>query len=43
MGINRIVKEANDVADKYNLKLLEIDRTDNIISLKLSIDNDLFI
>jgi len=40
---NKIVEEANDVADKYNLKLIEIDRTDNIISLKLLIYNDLFI
>lgn len=43
MEINRIIKEANEVADKYNLQLFEIDRTDNIISLKLLIDNELFI
>ncbi len=43
MELNKIVEEANDVADKYNLKLIEIDRTDNIISLKLLIYNDLFI
>jgi len=41
--INKIVEEASEVADKYNLKLVEIDRTDDIISLKLLIDNDLFI
>lgn len=43
MGINRIIEEANEVADKYNLKLIEIDRTDNIINLQLFIDNGLFI
>ncbi len=43
MEINKIVEEANAVANKYNLKLIEIDRTDNIISLKLLIDNELFI
>lgn len=43
MEINKIVEEASEVADKYNLKLVEIDRTDNIISLKLLIDNELFI
>jgi hypothetical protein len=41
--ISDIVKDANEVADKYNLKLIEIDKTDNIISLKLLIDNELFI
>lgn len=43
MRINRIIEEANEVADKYNLKLIEIDRTDNIINLQLFIDNGLFI
>lgn len=43
MEISGIIEEAKDVADKYNLELVEIDRTDNIISLKLLIDNDLFI
>lgn len=43
MGISRIADEANDVAGKYNLQLIEVDRTDNIISLKLLIDNELFI
>lgn len=43
MEISRIFEEANKVADRYNLKLIEIDRTENIISLKLLIDNELFI
>lgn len=43
MEINRIIKEANEVADKYNLQVVEIDMTDNIIALKLLIDNGLFI
>lgn len=43
MQVDKIIEEANEIAEKYNLKLLEIDRTDNIISLKLSIDKDLFI
>ena len=43
MEVNRIIEQANDVADKYNLHLIEIDRTDNTISLKLLIDNELFI
>lgn len=43
MEISRIFEEAKKVADRYNLKLTEIDRTENIISLKLLIDNELFI
>lgn len=43
MEISRILEEANKVADKYNLKLIEMDRTENIISLKLLIDNELFV
>lgn len=43
MEINKIIEETNNVAEKYNLQLMEIDRTDNIISLKLLIDNELFI
>lgn len=43
MEINRVVEEAGEVAEKYNLELVEIDRTDNTISLKLLIDNELFI
>lgn len=43
MEINKIIEEANTVADKYNLKLVEIDKTDNVISLKLVVDNELFI
>jgi hypothetical protein len=41
--INKIIEETNNIAEKYNLQLIEIDRTDNIISLKLLIDNELFI
>jgi hypothetical protein len=43
VGINRIIEETTKAANKYNLKLVEIDRTDNIISLKLYIDSELFI
>lgn len=43
MEINRIIEEANEVADRFNLKIIEIDRTDNVISLQLLIDNELFI
>ena len=43
MIINRIIQEAKEAADAYNLRFVEIDRTDSIISLKLIIDNDLFI
>jgi len=43
MKISTIIREVTYVAKKYNLKFLEADRTDNIISLKLLIDNDLFI
>ena len=43
MKINEIIREANDVAERYNLQVVEVDRTDNIISLKLLIDHELFI
>lgn len=43
MRLNGIIEEAGDVADRYNLQLVEVDRTDNIISLKLLIDNEVFI
>jgi len=43
MKISKIIKDVGDVADKYNLQFVEIDRTDNVISLKLLIDNDVFI
>jgi len=33
--LSGIISEANDVAEKNNLQLVEIDSTDNIISLKL--------
>jgi len=41
--IDSVIKEASATAAQYGLELIEIDRTDNIISLKLVIDNDLFI
>ena len=43
MKLSRIIEETNAIADKYNLHLIEVDSTDNIISLKLLIDNELFI
>jgi len=41
--IDSVIKEANSIADKYSLELIEIDRTDNTISLRLIIDNEVFI
>lgn len=29
MKISKTLEEANDIANKYNLNLIEIDRTDN--------------
>ena len=43
MNINSVIREANDVAEKYNLQVIEVDRTDAIISLKLLVDTELFI
>jgi hypothetical protein len=43
MKINRIIEEATGIADKYKLQLVEIDSTENINSMKLVIDNELFI
>ena len=43
MEINRIVKEVYDFARKYKLQFVELDRTDNIVSMRLLIDNELFI
>jgi len=43
LKINRIIKEASNVADNYNLQFVELDRTDNIVSLNLLIDNDISI
>ena len=43
MKISRIIREVTDVAKEYNLQFIETDRTDNIISLKLVIDNELFV
>jgi len=41
--IDRIIEEAMIVANKYGLHFVEIDRTENIISLKLLIDSEFFI
>ena len=43
MTINSIIQEATEIASRHNLKLFELDRTDNIISLKLLMDNEIFI
>ncbi|MBI5208286.1 MAG: hypothetical protein HY934_10945 [Candidatus Firestonebacteria bacterium] len=43
MEINKLVNEAIEVAKKYNLKFIEMDRTENIISIKLLIDNEFFV
>jgi len=43
LEISSIIKVAGDVSDKYDLQLIERDRTDNIITLNLVIDNELFI
>ena len=43
MEISNVIKEVGDVADKYDLQLIERDRTDNIIKVNLVIDNELFI
>jgi hypothetical protein len=41
--ISALIEETNEVADKYNLTATERDRTDNIVSLRLLIDNELHI
>ena len=43
MKISRIIEEVTEIAKKYNLTFIEIDRTDNIVSLKLLIDHELYI
>lgn len=43
MKIESIIREASEVAERYSLQFVEIDRTDNIVSLKLLIDNEVFI
>jgi hypothetical protein len=43
MKINEIIRDANAIAERYNLQVVEADRTENIISLKLLIDHELFI
>jgi len=41
--ISSIIEEVTEIAEKYNLTFVEIDRTDNIVSLKLLIDHELYI
>ena len=41
MKISRIIEEADELADRYNLKLVEIDKTDNIINLKFLEERDI--
>lgn len=43
MEIDEIIQEVADIADEYGLGFVEIDRTDNIVSLKLNMDNQIFI
>ncbi len=43
MKIDRIIEEARVVANKYGLHLVEVDRTENIVSIKLLIDSEFFI
>lgn len=42
MEISRIIEEANELAERCNLKLVEIDKTDNAINLKLLIVSNRF-
>jgi len=41
--IRDIINEVTETAYKYNLQIIGIDRTDNIISLIILIDKELFI
>jgi uncharacterized membrane protein YjjP (DUF1212 family) len=41
--IDSIFQEAKAIAENYDITLIEIDRTENIISLDLIIDKDIFI
>lgn len=43
MEISDIIKDAAGMADKYDLQMVEIDRTENIINLNLLIDHELLI
>lgn len=43
MEINNLVENAKSIADEYNIEFIEIDRTDNIVNMKMFIDNELFI
>ena len=40
MEINDLVENAKAIADEYNLEFIEIDRTDNIVNMKVFIDNE---
>ncbi|MBI5184130.1 MAG: hypothetical protein HZA01_00140 [Nitrospinae bacterium] len=42
-SVEEILEEAERVAIEYGLRLIEIERLENIISLKLVIDKELFI
>jgi hypothetical protein len=41
--IDSIFQEAKAIAENYDIKLIEIDRTENIISLDLVIDKNISI
>ena len=43
MKINDLVREAHDVVERFGLGFVELDRTDNTISLKLVIDSEIFV
>ncbi len=43
MEIDEIIQEAEDMANIHGLGFVEIDRTDNIVSVKLHIDSQIFI
>ncbi|MBI5971441.1 MAG: hypothetical protein HY884_09845 [Deltaproteobacteria bacterium] len=43
MEINGIVEEAYVVADSFGLEFVEVDRTDNAVSLKPVIDAEIFV
>lgn len=42
MNLKDVFEQASDVANEFNLTLVELDRTNNTISLRLYIDNELF-
>lgn len=43
MGINDIVREVHDVAELFGLEFVEVDKTDNTVSLKIVIDAEIAI